>query len=373
METNNAPADLGGDRITQMQTYYGRILGSAQDLASNVCTVEETLTDAEKAAYAHVHPDVTRRSYGCGAVLPPGLKGARVLDIGCGTGRDAFAIANLVGPSGHVTGIDVTKEHIEFARSYTGWHMSAFGHARENVDFVVGSMEDLTAAGLEEASYDVVVSNCVINLSADKGGVFSEILRVLKPGGELYFSDVFSDRRLPAALREDPVLVGECIGDVMYRGDFYAILGSQGITDVRRIRSSQKIVDNPRFRAQLGPIGLYSELYRVFKLPFERKCEDYGQAARYRGTIPGQPDAFVLDEGHVFETGRSKLVCGNTALMLSQTRYAEHFDVLGDRSHHFGVCDSAGAAKAAAVPAIVPPAPAPAPRSGARTASPCCG
>lgn len=369
MEPNTTRAGAVGDRVADMQTYYGRVLGSAEDLQSNVCTVEEPLTDAEKAAYAHVHPDVTRRSYGCGAVLPPALAGARVLDIGCGTGRDAFALARLVGEGGRVTGLDVTREHIDFARSHVGWHMRTFGHTRETVEFLVGSMEDLAGAGLEPESFDVVVSNCVINLSADKGAAFSEILRVLAPGGELYFSDVFADRRLPPELRADPVLVGECIGDVMYRGDFHALMGSLGVGDVRRIRSTPKVVDNARFRARLGPIGLFSELYRVFKLPLERKCEDYGQAARYRGTIPGYPDAFVLDEGHVFETGRAQLVCGNTAMMLSETRYGAHFDVLGDRSRHFGVCGAA-----APVPQPAPIAlPTATRRDVARSASPCCG
>ena len=81
--------------------------------------------------------------------------------------------------------------------------------------FKHGYIEDLKSLGIDDGSVDVVISNCVINLSPDKGRVFAELLRVLKPGGELYFSDVFADRRLPEAAQNDPVLVGECLGGAL--------------------------------------------------------------------------------------------------------------------------------------------------------------
>lgn len=329
-------------RIDDVTNYYGRTIASAADLKSNVCTIEEEANNYEAAAHARLHPDVLARSYGCGIVCPPALEGVRVLDIGCGTGRDAFVLSQLVGASGSVMGIDASQEHVQFAKEMSDWHMNAFGYERPNVEFVVGAMERLGEAGIEDESFDVVVSNCVMNLSAEKGLAFQEILRVLKPGGEFYFSDIFSDRRLDPSLRGDPVLVSECIGDVMYTGDFHAMMRDLGVREVRRVRAHEKFIRNEVFRYKVGRARLESSLYRVFKLPLEDKCEDYGQAAMYLGTIPGHEHEFVLDDGHVFETTKAKLVCGNTAMMLADTRYGRHFRVLGDRSRHLGRFEQCG-------------------------------
>lgn len=323
-------------RVDDMTNYYGKSLSTLNDLKSNVCTIEETPSHREADLYAKLHPEVLSRSYGCGILVPPALEGARVLDIGCGSGRDVFSLSQLVGPSGSVIGIDATQEPITFARRMTDWHMQVFGYDRPNVEFLVGTMEDLATAGIEDNSVDVVVSNCAINLSAAKERVLKEILRVLRPGGELYFSDIFSDRRLEPSLRDDPVLVAECIGDVMYSGDFHSMMRDLGVREVRAVRSYRKIVRNEEFRRSIGRAQLESRLYRVFKLPLEDKCEDYGQAAVYLGTMEGYEQEFMLDDGHVFETGRAKLVCGNTAMMLADTRYAKHFRVFGDRSRHLG-------------------------------------
>ncbi|MDO5658622.1 MAG: methyltransferase domain-containing protein [Paracoccus sp. (in: a-proteobacteria)] len=353
-------------RIDDMKSYYGQTLSTAEDLQSNICTIEEKQTRLELDAYGEVHPEVTRKAYGCGAVLPACLDGVRVLDIGCGAGRDAFALARLVGPAGYVVGIDVTEEHIRFANEYIGWHMKTFGFDRPNVEFHHGAMEDLERIGLADDSFDVVVSNCVINLSAAKDQAFREILRVLKPGGELYFSDIFANRRLDPVLANDPVLVGECIGDVMYTNDFYAMIRGLGIGETRRVRTTEKEVRNPTFKCQIGDVTLTSDTYRLFNLPLEMKCEDYGQAAMYLGTIPGHPDAFVLDQGHIFQTKRAKLVCGNTARMLADTRYARHFAMLGDRKQHFGPFGVAEAKdESTGIASAAPP-----PR---KAASACCG
>lgn len=122
------------------------------------------------------------------------------MDLGCGTGRDCYLASAMVGKNGQVIGIDMTDEQLEVANKHKEYHREAFGLGKSNVDFRKGVIEDLKSSGLEDNSVDVVISNCVINLSASKEQVFKEIWRVLKPGGELYFSDVFSDRRIPQYL-----------------------------------------------------------------------------------------------------------------------------------------------------------------------------
>jgi arsenite methyltransferase len=157
----------------------------------------------------NVHPDVHDRFYGCGSPIPPLLRGLTTLDLGCGTGRDTYLLAQLVGSEGRALGVDMTPEQLEVAEGTVAWHAKKFGFEKPNTQFIKGDISDLKAAGIEDESVDIVVSNCVLNLAADKEAVFREIFRVLKPGGELYFSDIYADRRIPDALQRDKVLWGE--------------------------------------------------------------------------------------------------------------------------------------------------------------------
>src|SRR5262249_8188378 len=158
----------------------------------------------------------------------PALDDCTVVDLGCGTGRDCFVLSRLVGERGRVIGVDMTPEQLAVARRHRDWHAERYGHAASNVDLREGYIEDLAALGIADASVAVVVSTCVVNLSPDKPRVFREIFRVLKPGGELYFSDVFADRRIPSALLEDPVLLGECLAGALYPEDFRRLLLAVG-------------------------------------------------------------------------------------------------------------------------------------------------
>ncbi|MDO9240243.1 MAG: methyltransferase domain-containing protein, partial [Methylicorpusculum sp.] len=207
--------------------------------------------------------------------------------------------------------------------------------------FLEGQIEDLQALGIADNSIDVVVSNCVINLSPDKKRVLAEIFRVLKPGGELYFSDVYSDRRIPAALKTDPVLLGECLAGALYWEDFRRTLLDLGCPDVRVVKESPITLDDEEVAEKIGMVNFRSVTVRAFKVALEDRCEDYGQVACYKGSILNHPHAFDLDDHHHFETGRPLRVCGNTADMLSASRYAGHFDVWGEKTVHFGLFDCA--------------------------------
>lgn len=330
---------MNGDFNTHqsIRDYYGRVLKSSADLQTSACCLIESPPPAVLAALQNVHPDVKNRFYGCGSPIPPALEGMTVLDLGSGSGRDCYVLAQLVGATGKVIGLDMTDEQLAVARATQGWHAERFGYA--NTDFRQGFIEDLGAAGIADASVDLVVSNCVINLSPDKPRVFREIFRVLKPGGELYFSDVFSDRRVPQALAEDPVLLGECLGGAMYVEDFRRMMAAVGCADARRVASGALSVSNPVLEARVGNIRFFSDTVRAFKLALEDRCEDFGQVATYLGSIAECPHAFDLDDHHHFIAHKPMLVCGNTADMLSGSRYARHFAVVGEKSRHFGLFD----------------------------------
>lgn len=325
------------ESIEAVKHYYGQVLKSSSDLQTSACCVGEAMPAHLQPLLRNVHHEVLDRFYGCGSPLPPALDGMTVLDLGCGSGRDVYLLAQLVGAEGRVIGIDMTDEQLDVARRHQEWHARRFGFA--NVEFRQGYIEDLAAAGVEDASVDVVVSNCVLNLSPDKSRVLAGIFRVLKPGGELYFSDVFADRRIPPALARDPLLLGECLGGALYVEDFRRLLARAGCNDGRVVSAAPLSIRNPQVERQLGFVGFRSRTIRAFKLELEDRCEDHGQVATYRGTLADHPHAFVLDDHHRFETGRPMLVCGNTAAMLGGSRYAPHFRIDGDRSTHFGLFD----------------------------------
>ena len=230
---------------SEVSKYYGDTLSSSGDLKTNACCTGAALPKHIKAALSKVHPEVVSRYYGCGLCVPDELDGLNVLDLGSGAGRDCYLLSQLVGESGSVVGIDMTKEQIEVAREHVAWHAEKFGYAKGNTHFVDGKIEDLAACDLADESFDLIVSNCVINLSTDKRAVLREAHRVLRAGGELYFSDVYASRRVPAALVSDPVLYGECLSGALYWNDFLtwprnAALPTRGWWRTRRLRSTTR-------------------------------------------------------------------------------------------------------------------------------------
>lgn len=192
-----------------VQDYYGRRLQHSGDLKTTACCDASEIPPWLKPLLERIHPEILSRYYGCGLVCPPLLEGCRVLDLGCGAGRDVYALAQLAGPSGEVVGVDMTEEQLAVAEGHRAHHRQAFGY--DNVRFLHGYLERLDELDLEPGSFDVIVSNCVVNLSPDKDAVLTGVQRLLRPGGEFYFSDVYADRRIPEAVRNDPVLYGECL------------------------------------------------------------------------------------------------------------------------------------------------------------------
>lgn len=326
---------------TIVQDYYGKQLQHSDDLKTSACCDISQVPSWLKPLLARIHPEVLSRYYGCGLVCPPLLEGCRVLDLGCGSGRDVYALAQLVGPAGEVVGVDMTGEQLAVAEKHRAFHADSFGYA--NVRFLQGFIEKLDELNLEAGSFDVIVSNCVINLSPDKDDVLRGVHRLLKPGGEFYFSDVYADRRVPSAVRNDPVLYGECLGGALYWNDFLRLAQRQGFADPRLVADRPLAITDPELASRVGNLQFFSANYRLFKLDgLESACEDYGQAVIYRGSIPDCADRFVLDKHHDIETGRVFPVCGNTWRMLQDTRFAAHFDFIGDFSRHYGLFAGCG-------------------------------
>ncbi|MFT4641618.1 MAG: arsenite methyltransferase [Verrucomicrobiales bacterium] len=320
------------------QSYYGSVITSTADLKTSACCAAEAPPLWLRGAIKRLPEEILTKFYGCGSPLPLALDGCSVLDLGCGTGRDVYTAAQFVGSTGKVIGVDLTASQLEVANRYKENLCRTFDLPADAIRFAQGPLEDLAALGIEDASVDVVISNCVLNLCPDKRQVLGEIARVLKPGGELYFSDVFASRRLPDGLRNDPVFHGECLGGAWYWEDFRRFLAELQIPDYRVMSQSVLEIEDQTMAAQTEGIGFDSATIRAFKISsMEDRCEDYGQIVTYKGTLAECPRVFELDPGHRFEVGRPVSVCGNSAAMIEETRFSKHFEVQGDRGVHYGL------------------------------------
>lgn len=326
-----------------VKEYYGKTLKSSTDLRTDACCTPDDVPAWQKDLLSNVHDEVLAKYYGCGLVAPPSIDGARVLDLGCGAGRDVYVLSQMVGETGEVVGVDMTPEQLEVARAHEDWHKSKFGYARANTRFLDGMIEYLGDLDLKPESFDIVVSNCVVNLSTDKKAVLDGVRRLLKPGGEFYFSDVYASRRLPDHLKSDRVLYGECLGGALYWNDFLALAQRTGFQDPRLIVDRPLGVDDPELQEKLGGTSFFSCTYRLFNIAaLEGDCEDYGQAVIYKGGMAQFEDTFVLDSHHVIEKGKVFPVCGNTWRMLKESRFAGYFEFVGDFSTHYGIFPGCG-------------------------------
>lgn len=326
-----------------VKEYYGEVLQTSSDLQTNACCTAGDVPDFLKTILSKLHDDVLAKYYGCGLIAPGDLKDMRILDLGSGSGRDVYVLSALVGEGGHVVGVDMTDAQLDVARAHQDYHADAFGYAAPNTEFHKGYIEKLDDLPLEPGSFDIIVSNCVLNLATDKGAVLRGAYRLLKPGGEMYFSDVYADRRIPEDLRKDEVLYGECLSGALYWNDFENFAKQAGFADPRLVEDRPLTIENSAIEARVGQISFYSATYRLFKLDaLEPACEDYGQAVIYKGTQDAAPHVFELDKHHIIETGKVFPVCGNTYRMLAETRFAGHFDFIGNWDTHYGIFADCG-------------------------------
>ena len=174
----------------EVKFYYGKTLKTSADLQTNACCTGDAMPDHVRDALGLLAPAVVERYFGCGLVVPAALAGLRVLDLGCGAGRDAYLLSFLVGEQGAVVGVDMTREQLDVARAHVDEHAQRFGYAESNVTFIEGDLGQLDQLGLPAQGFDLIVSNCVINLCSDKAQVlrqahrFTSRQRCNQPGNE---------------------------------------------------------------------------------------------------------------------------------------------------------------------------------------------
>ncbi len=328
---------------TKVQEYYGQILTTTNDLKTTACCDGTDTPDWLKQPMANIHAEVASKYYGCGLVAPAKLKNAKILDLGSGSGRDCYLLAQLVGEQGFVLGVDMTDEQLKIANAHLEYHREKFGYIKSNVEFKKGYIEKLDELDLADNSFDIIISNCVINLSSDKAAVFREAHRVLKTGGEMYFSDVYANRRMPQDLIDDPVLYGECLSGALYWRDFLNLARQFGFADPRLVESHPIDAQNTQIEAKTEGFDFYSATYRLFKIPeLEPNCEDFGQAVKYLGAVSQHEKSFSLDNGFKFDTGKITPVCVNTYLMLQKSRFVDDFKFYGSFDIHYGRFESCG-------------------------------
>jgi arsenite methyltransferase len=318
--------------------YYGKTLQSSADLKTSACKLAAAVPESHRKILADIADEVLEKFYGCGSTLPAdgSLEGATVLDLGCGTGRDVYLASKLVGEQGKVIGVDMLDNQLEVARKYVEYHAEKFfgSPSRSNVRFLKGFIENLATAepeGVPDSSVDIVISNCVCNLSTNKLALFKEIHRVLRDGGELYFSDVYADRRLSEAAQQDPILYGECLGGALYLEDFRRLVAEAGFRDVRLVSVGPVDVSDPQLRKLVPDVQFYSCTFRCFKVAtLEATREDYGQSATYLGGIG---EEFKLDRFFTFPKEKPVRVDRNTAEIIRHSRLHQWFSVSAEQQH----------------------------------------
>ncbi len=293
------------DEITQkVSDRYARAASMGEQMC---CPTSYDMADLQ----SFIPEEVLKISYGCGT--PAGLKtvsqGETVLDIGSGGGIDCFAASRLVGPTGHVIGIDMTDTMLAIARKHAPLVATNLGYASPNVEFRKGMAD---AIPVIDGAVDLIISNCVINLAPDKRKVFREMFRVAKPGGRFTISDIVADQLVPQYLVHDAEKWGDCLSGALTLTDYIAGMVGAGFLGIHLIKaSSWQMIDGIHF---------FSVTLTGYKLPAGASQSN----ARY-ATLRG-PFSRVVDElGTTYLRGIPQPITPETVCLLSQAPLVSHF------------------------------------------------
>lgn len=290
----------------KVREYYGA--AAEQPVAELCCPVKY-----DASAVDHIPKDVLDRFYGCGSPMASAgiTEGETLLDLGCGAGIDVFIAARMIGATGRAIGVDMTDEMLAVANESRPRVARALGY--DVVEFRKGYLEALP---VEDRTVDVVTSNCVINLSPDKPGVFEEMWRVLKDHGRFLISDIVSDREVPPHLKVNPELWGECLVGALTQEEFISQLERAGFYGITILEKTywKDVEDYPFF----------SVTVRGYKYEKSTACVYRGHRAVYLGPAK----AFVDEEGHTFPRNEPYEVCTDTVAKLTRPPYDGMFAIL---------------------------------------------
>jgi SAM-dependent methyltransferase len=260
--------------------------------------------------------EVLKISYGCGT--PAGLQtvcaGETVLDIGSGGGIDCFEASRLVGPTGRVIGIDMTDTMLEIARKHAVVVATNLGYPTSNVEFRKGMAD---AMPVQDATIDLIISNCVINLAPDKRKVFREMYRVAKAGGRFTISDIVSDQQVPQYLVHDTRKWGDCLSGALPLSDYMAAMTEAGFAGIHLIQSSPW--------QRIDGIHFFSVTLTGYKLP----AEPSAPSARF-ATLRGPFSRVVDERGTTYVRGIPQPLTPELALVLSRPPFASLFEFTHD-------------------------------------------
>lgn len=283
------------DEIThKVSDRYARAASTGEQMC---CPTSYDMADLQ----SFIPEEVLKISYGCGT--PAGLKtvcqGETVLDIGSGGGIDCFAASRLVGPTGHVIGIDMTDTMLAIARKNAPAVAANLGYPASNVNFRKGMAD---AMPVIDSSVDLIISNCVINLAPDKRKVFREMFRVAKPGGRFTISDIVADQTVPQYLVHDAEKWGDCLSGALTLTDYIAGMMGAGFLGIHLINSSPwQVIDGIHFFSvtltgyKLSAVAPVSTVrYATLRGPFSRVVDELG--TNYLRGIPQPitPDVVCL-------------------------------------------------------------------------------
>ncbi len=276
-----------------------------------------------KGSVAHIPKEVLDISYGCGSPvrLAAVKSGETVLDLGSGGGIDCFVAAKETGPEGSVIGVDMTGEMLGKARAAASKVAESLGYG--NVEFKEGFLEDIP---VPDGSVDLVLSNCVINLAADKGQVMAEVMRVLRDKGRFCISDVVAEEAIPEHMKADENLWGECISGALKEDEF--------MDDSRRAGAyGLEVLARSLYRVA-GGIRFYSIVLRGYKFVKGAECLYKGHFAIYNGPFSKISD----DDGHEFPVGVMVEVCTDTLAKLQSAPYKGLFSIIDTKSEEVVAC-----------------------------------
>jgi MoaA/NifB/PqqE/SkfB family radical SAM enzyme/SAM-dependent methyltransferase len=282
--------DGSHDSRSQVGRYYAEAAGDKRLEILNPVHYDEQMM-------SHIPPAYRFRGYGCGSpVLDADLKpGEQMVDLGCGSGVECFIAARMVGATGMVTGVDMLDPMLDLARTAAIEVQQELGY--NNLQFLRGFLESLP---LPDNSQDLVVSNCVLNLSADKRSTFAEILRILKPGGRLAAADVVCETEPDAAILNDETLRGECISGAMTQKDLLGILEETGF-------SGFKVIKRLPYRTVNGH-SFYSVTFSMMK--------PEASAATVQVLYPGPASALLTASGITLRPGQTTQIPKTDAELL---------------------------------------------------------